>query len=137
MTTRTKRGTFKKGTSGNPTGRPKSESTMLRERLATHGELVVDAIIKAALNGDIQAAKIILERLCPPLKPSAVPVTIALPEDAGIAGTARAIIEHAAQGKIAPDVAGQLVQAVASLARVVEIDELERRLAALEGKHEG
>jgi hypothetical protein len=34
-------------------------------------------------------------------------------------------------------VAGQLVQAVAALARVVEIDELERRLTALEGKHEG
>ena len=51
-----------------------------------------------------------------------------------IAGTARAIIEHAAQGKIAPDVAGQLVQSVAALARVVEIDELERRLTALEEK---
>ena len=134
MTTpaRTKRGTFKKGVSGNPAGRPRSESTELRQKLATHGEAVAGVVIEAALNGDIQAAKIVLERLCPPLKPSAAPVTISLPENPGIADTARAIIEHAAQGQIAPDVAGQLVQSVAALARVVEIDELERRLAALE-----
>jgi hypothetical protein len=49
---------------------------------------------------------------------------------------ARAIIKHAADGQIEPDVAGQLVQAVAALARVVEIDELERRLTALEAKDE-
>jgi len=94
-------------------------------------------VIEAALRGDMQAAKIVLERICPPLKPTAALVTIELPENPGIADTARAIIRHAATGQIAPDVAGQLVQAVAALARVMEIDELERRLKALEGKHEG
>ncbi|MGC9456625.1 MAG: DUF5681 domain-containing protein [Halothiobacillaceae bacterium] len=132
--TRTKRGTFRKGVSGNPAGRPKSENAALRRKLATHGEAVADVVVEAALSGDIQAAKIVLERLCPPLKPSTAPVAINLPENPGIAGTARAIIEHAAQGQIAPDVAGQLVQSVAALARVVEIDELERRLEALEEK---
>ncbi|MBE0400375.1 hypothetical protein EI168_09665 [Halomonas sp. FME1] len=131
---RTKRGTFAPGTSGNPSGRPKSEHTILRQKLAAHGEEVAAVVVEAALQGDIQAAKIVLERLCPPLKPSTAPVTIELPENPGIADTARAIIEHAAQGQIAPDVAGQLVQSVAALARVVEIDELERRLTALEEK---
>lgn len=72
----------------------------------------------------------------PTLKPSTAPVTIALPENAGIADTARAIIGHAAEGSIAPDVAGQLVQSLAAVARVMEIDELERRLTALEVEHE-
>jgi hypothetical protein len=53
-----------------------------------------------------------------------MPVTISLPENPGIAETARAIIDHAADGNIPPDVAGQLVQSVAALARVMEIDEL-------------
>lgn len=137
MTTRTELGTFPKGVSGNPLGRPRTENTMLRHRLAQHGEEVAQVVIQAALAGDIQAAKIVLERLCPPLKPSTAPVIISLPENPSIGDTARAIIEHAASGQIAPDVAGQLVQALAALARVVEIDELERRLTALEGKHEG
>jgi hypothetical protein len=133
---RTKRGTFKKGVSGNPTGRPKSEHTILRQKLAVHGEDVSAVVVEAALNGDIQAAKLVLERLCPPLKPSTAPVTITLPDSPSIGDTARAIIEHAAQGKIPPDVAGQLVQSVAALARVLEIDELDRRLKALEQNNE-
>ena len=136
MTNRTKLGTFPKGVSGNPVGRPRSESTLLRKRLAEHGEEVAQVVIEAALRGDIQAAKIVLERLCPSLKPTSALITIELPENPGIAETARAIIKHAADGQIAPDVAGQLVQAVAALARVVEIDELERRLTALEAKDE-
>ncbi len=136
MTNRTRLGTFPKGVSGNPLGRPRSESTLLRIRLAEQGEEVAQVVIEAALRGDMQAAKIVLERLCPPLKPSAAPVMIDLPANPGLADTARAIIQHAAKGQIAPDVAGQLVQAVASLARVVEIDELERRLTALETKDE-
>jgi hypothetical protein len=137
MTNRTRLGTFPKGVSGNPMGRPRSESTQLRIRLAEQGEEVAQVVIEAALRGDMQAAKIVLERLCPPLKPSAAPVMIDLPDKPGLADTARAIIQHAANGQITPDVAGQLVQAVAALARVMEIDELERRLTALEGKHEG
>jgi hypothetical protein len=134
--TRTQRGTFKKGVSGNPSGRQKTEHVILRQKLAAHGEEVAMVVIQAALQGDIQAAKIILERLCPPLKPSAGTVTISLPDNPSIADTARAIIEHAAEGKIAPDVAGQLVQSVAALVRIVEIDELERRLTALEAQSE-
>lgn len=137
MTMRSERGTFLKGVSGNPQGRPRCESTMVRQRLAHYGEEVADMVINAALAGDMQAARIVLDRLCPPLKPSTVPINITLPSDPGIAGTARTIIEHAAEGQIGPDVAGQLVQAVAALARVVEIDEIDRRLSALEGKHEG
>lgn len=135
--TRTQRGTFQKGTSGNPSGRQKTEHVILRQKLAAHGEEVAMVVIQAALQGDIQAAKIVLERLCPPLKPSAAPVIIDLPSNAGIAETARAIIEHTAAGLLAPDVAGNLVQSVAALARIVEIDELERRIKLLEDSQNG
>lgn len=135
--TRTQRGTFQKGTSGNPSGRQKTEHVILRQKLAAHGEEVAMVVIQAALKGDIQAAKIILERLCPPLKPSAAPVIIDLPSNAGIAETARAIIGHSAAGLLAPDVAGNLVQSIAALARIVEIDELERRISLLEGSPNG
>ena len=45
---------------------------------------------------------------------------------------ANAFIKAAADGKLSPDVAAQMVSAVGALARVVEIDELKERLIALE-----
>ncbi|MDO9189028.1 MAG: hypothetical protein Q7U24_04100 [Sulfurimicrobium sp.] len=43
----------------------------------------------------------------------------------------------AAGGNLPPDIASQLIAAVGALARVVEMDELERRIAQLEGVKNG
>jgi hypothetical protein len=45
---------------------------------------------------------------------------------------AQALVRAAAAGKLAPDVAAELVAAIAACVRVIEIDELTARLAALE-----
>lgn len=134
MTQRTTKGTFAPGHSGNPKGRPPDSGSarQIRARLAEDAEEVLATVLAAAKRGDMTAARIVLDRLCPPMKPTAAPVSVQLPEGAGLAGTARAFVEAAADGALPPDVAGQLVQAVAHLARVTEIDEIERRLAALE-----
>ncbi|MGM0784857.1 MAG: DUF5681 domain-containing protein [Pseudomonadota bacterium] len=133
MTKRDEHGRWIKGQSSpNPSGRPTSANTELRRQLAAQGASVVEKVVQAAINGDMTAAKLVLDRITPPLKPTAAPVAVSLPDDAGLAGTARAFVDAAAEGKLPPDVAGQLVTAVAALARVVEIDDLERRLAALE-----
>ena len=125
-------GRFAKGQSGNPAGRPRQASTLLREELKQHGSEVVGKVIEAAIAGDMAAAKMIIDRLCPALKPMATPVQIALPPDAGLAGVARAFVDAAASGELPSDQAAQLVQAVGSLARVVEIDELLKRIQRLE-----
>lgn len=129
---RTPSGQFAPGRSGNPAGRPKSASVELRRQLAEHGPALVSKAVELALAGDPQALRICLDRIAPPLKSTAAPVTVELPTDAGLAGTARAFVDAAAQGRLAPDIAATLVQAVSGLARVVEIDEIEKRLAALE-----
>jgi len=135
MTSETKRapgGRFAKGVSGNPAGRPKQASSLLREQLRAHGAEVVDRVIEAAIGGDMAAAKMVLDRITPALKPQAAPIAIQLPEDAGLAGTARAFVDSAADGSLSPDVAAQMVQAVGSLARITEIDELMQRVERLE-----
>lgn len=134
MTTenRTKDGKFKKGASGNPAGRPKQASSLLREQLKAHGVEVVATVVQAALEGDMTACKMVLDRIAPALKPQAAPVQIELAPDAGLAGVARAFVDAAAAGELAPDVAGQMVQAVGSLARITEIDELLKRVERLE-----
>ena len=125
-------GRFPPGASGNPTGRPKTESAALRAELAEHGPAIVSVVIEAAIGGDLQAAKMVLDRISPPLKANAAPVLLDLPQHENATGTAAAIIRAAADGEIPPDVATQLVGAVGTLARIIEIDELKDRLEALE-----
>ena len=49
----------------------------------------------------------------------------------------RAVLSAVAAGELPPAQGAQLVAAIGQLARVVEIDELERRIAALEGSRNG
>jgi hypothetical protein len=41
------------------------------------------------------------------------------------------------EGQLPPDVATALLQAIASQARIIEVNDLERRIAALEAKQGG
>jgi hypothetical protein len=132
MTDRLPDGRFRAGKSGNPTGRPKTESARLRAILADHGDDVVKMVLDAALAGDLQAAKLVLERISPPLKAQAAPILLDLPGSENATATAAAIIRAAADGDLPPDVAAQLVAAVGTLARIIEIDELKDRLESLE-----
>lgn len=129
---RRKDGTFSPGTSGNPSGRPKSANAELRQRLDKDGEKIVQAVIDQALEGDMTAAKMILDRILPPLRPTAAPFTVPLPPKASQSETAQAILSAAAQGHIPVDIASQLITATANLARINELEELKPRLETLE-----
>lgn len=62
--------------SGNP-GRASSESKRSAgEALATDGEAVLTVVLDAAKAGDLAACKLVLDRVCPALKPTAAPVYI-------------------------------------------------------------
>jgi hypothetical protein len=60
--------TFKTGQSGNPTGRKKgalNKRTELAKLLDSHAENLVEKVIELALEGDITALRICMERLIP------------------------------------------------------------------------
>ena len=51
-----------------------------------------------------------------------------------LATQGRAVLEALSVGRITPNQAATIMQAISAQARIVEVDELERRIAALEAK---
>ena len=134
MTQRDAKGRFASGQSGNPSGRPKAADE-LRRRLEGGMDGAADAVLAAAKQGDMQACRLILERLLPAVRPTYAPVEFDLDENAPLADQARQILAAVASGQLPPDQGRALVDAVAAVVRVVELDEIERRLNAIEGQN--
>ena len=80
----------------------------------------------------MQAAKIILDRLVPSLRPVEMPAVLRLPASATLAGQAKAVVNAAAAGELAPSQAAQIVTALGGVAKIIEATELLKRIEALE-----
>lgn len=126
---------FKPGQSGNPKGRPKGSGLAgtLRRAIAEDAAEIIKTLIEQAKSGDVQAARVLLDRIVPALKAEAAAVEVPGLAAGGLRERAQAVLDAAASGELAPDTAAGLVAAVGTLARVAEIDELEARISALEG----
>ncbi len=123
---------FQPGASGNPKGRPKRTDTEQRQRgdirKAVPG--IIQKLIGLAEDGDIQAAKLLLERVMPPLRPVDRPVS--LPLGPTLAGASETVLSALGGGAITPAQAVQIAGTVGSLARTKEIAELDDRLRKIE-----
>ncbi|CAD9226710.1 conserved hypothetical protein [Burkholderia cenocepacia] len=130
---------FKKGQSGNPAGKPRGtrdKRTALRELLQPHAADLVAKAVELAKAGDTTALRICIDRCIPAIKAKDAPVD--LPELTGSLAEQGAAVMHAmARGRITPDEASAVMQVIAAQARIIEVDELEKRLAILEGKDDG
>jgi hypothetical protein len=130
---------FAPGHSGNPNGRPKgarNKATVLAEQLLD-GEAgaLLRKVIDKALEGDIAALRLCLDRVLPPRRDRLV--TFALPKietakDACAA--AAAILAACANGELSPREAVELVGLVGAFVQMLETSQLEAGLAALEAK---
>lgn len=125
---------FQKGQSGNPAGKPKGardKRTELRALLEPHAEKLINKVVALALEGDTTALRICVDRLIAPVKPRDVPVNMGKIEGS-LADQGRTILGALSGGSITPDEAVSLMQAVAAQARIIEVDEFERRISRLE-----
>jgi hypothetical protein len=137
--TRHANGRFRKGFSGNPAGAPhgsRNRATILAERLLQSDiEDVCNAVVATAKNGDMTAAKIIIERLVPPRKDR--PISFALPEISNgqhLSQAAIGLLRAVADGGVTPEEAGQVMRLIEGAGKAIEIGELEARIAALEAR---
>ena len=125
------------GQSGNPKGRPpgRGQSAQFREALASKLPEVLQAVVQAACAGDMQAARLVLDRCLPALKPLEATIEgLALPTGT-LTQQATDILASVSRGEVAPGQAAQLIGAIGAVAKIAEFDELSARIEALEKAH--
>lgn len=124
------------GQSGNPAGRPKgakNKKTVIVEEFEKDGSAIARVVIDAALAGDMQAANLVLQRLSPPLRSRSEKVQFELTPDAPLTTQAQEILSAVAAGDVDPSTGKLLIDAISAFAGIKQVDDLEARLAALEG----
>ena len=134
--------TWKPGQSGNPRGKPKGAKNhatrMVLALMEKGAKEITAAVITAAKAGDLTAARLVLDRLAPPAKER--PVFLDLPDTdtaEGITQAQRAILEAVAAGELLPGEGSTLAGIVEGHRKALETQELEARIAALEGGKDG
>ena len=77
------------------------------------------------------ALRICIDRLIPPVKAKDDPITLQGLTDSA-SDNSRIVVRALAAGELTPEEAGSILQALSSQVRIIEADDIERRLAALE-----
>jgi len=125
---------FNKGQSGNPAGRPKGardKRTLLFDELAPYGGQLIAKAVALALEGDPAMIRLCLDKLignCKPSEPSDH-----LPDFAGsLSDKGEKVLDAIAAGTLTPAEGQDLLSAITNQARILETDELLRRIEVLE-----
>jgi len=86
--------------------------------------------VELAKEGDVQAAKVLLDRVCPALKPQGLPIN--LPTNGTLAEQGNEIIRATLSGEIPPDIGSQLITALSNQGKLIELQEMQERLQRIE-----
>jgi hypothetical protein len=112
------------------------EVSKLRTAIAARLPEILNRLIEQALSGDVGAARLLLERCVPPIKATEQAVAIQLPQGT-LTDQGKAVLQSVAAGELAPGQGAQLLAGIGALARVAEVDELEKRISAIEERQNG
>jgi len=98
-------------------------------------EALTRKAVELALQGNMAALRLCLERICPPRKERAVSVELPIIESAAeLPRLTSAILAAVGRGELEPGQAAALASLATTHVNGLELDELERRISALEKK---
>lgn len=123
---------YTKGFSGNMAGRPAGipdKRTRLRKLLEPHAAELIAKLVELAKEGEPNAMKLCIDRLIPRIKDE--PLSIGM-LNGSLSEKSQAVLSLMTQGELSPSEAEPLLNAISSIARVIETDELTNRIEKLE-----
>jgi hypothetical protein len=138
---RSSKGQFKKGTSGNPTGRPAGSrnkaSLLVEQLLEDDAEALGRKVIEMAKEGNTHALRLALERIVPPRKERTIELDLRPVSSAqDLRLQHHDIVTAIAEGRITPTEGESLANILVCHAQLNTAAELERRIAVLEDSRE-
>lgn len=133
----TNSGQFRAGQSGNPAGKPKGTRSRVN-RLAeliqdADAEAIAQAVIGAAKEGDMVAARLVLDRLAPIRR--GAPISFDLPPittEADAVTAMGGVLAAVAEGQITPEEGQAVAGLIASFLDTVKVNDHAERLRAIE-----
>lgn len=128
-------GQWKPGESGNPRGRPPGRPDrrlLATEQMLSEMRAIVSVLVGKALEGDTNAASIVLAKVIPSIKAQMERVNFSFSADAPISQQVAQVLDAIAAGAVAPDVGRLIIDSIARLADVRATEELSARIEALE-----
>jgi hypothetical protein len=123
---------------GRPKGRGLTRAERAAQFLEPHAQEALKRCLEHALSGDAQMMKLILDRVAPIPRAEGERVVVpGLAEARNVSDKARAVVDAVANGEITAESGRSVLQMLDLLSRAVKLDDLERRLEAIEqGKRE-
>ncbi len=124
--------TFKPGVSGNKAGRPpgKTGRAQFRAAMAPYIPGILEKLGKAADAGDLQAIRIVSDKLFPNLRPTSDDVNIKAVGSP--AERAEAIVNAMVSGRMSPETAKTAIEVLTAQSALTSVKENNRLLQELE-----
>lgn len=126
---------WKAGVSGNPNGRPKGlpdKRLLATQQMLDEMRNIVAVLVGRALEGDTNAASIILSKVMPSVKAQAEKVQLDFDPNAPASEQVSSVLSAVGAGLLAPDVARLICDSIGTLATIKTTEQLEARIIALE-----
>jgi hypothetical protein len=123
--------------SPNPSGRPPGildKRSRVTKALMEDAPAIARVVIDKALEGDMQAAGLVLARVAPAIKQQAEKVEFDLSPDRPLGEQAQQILQAVAAGQVDPETGRTLITCIQSVAGIQAIENLESRIIMLEAK---
>lgn len=115
---------------GRKVGRPPGRgivSDMRHQLMSEHLPAIVEKMVELALMGDVSAAKALLDRVLPTVKPQHAIVKIEMP-DGSLTEQARGLMKAAINGTLPADIASELIAALSRIDGLEQSELLRKEL---------